>query len=134
MASALYVFNGLFDLQADRLQGRKRFRPLASGVVSVPSALVMMAIGFGFGTALALLAGGAFVWLLIGYAVMGVLYTLLLQQVALLNVVVLGALYCARIIGGALVAAVAWSSWLLIILLFLVLGLGMATRFTELPV
>jgi 4-hydroxybenzoate polyprenyltransferase len=36
-ASAIYIFNDLLDLQQDRRHPRKKFRPLASGAVSIPA-------------------------------------------------------------------------------------------------
>jgi 4-hydroxybenzoate polyprenyltransferase len=39
MASAVYLLNDSFDRAADRAHPRKRFRPIASGLVPVPLAL-----------------------------------------------------------------------------------------------
>jgi UbiA prenyltransferase family len=42
--SAIYVLNDVIDLPSDRLHVRKRFRPLASGAIAIPSALAMAAL------------------------------------------------------------------------------------------
>jgi 4-hydroxybenzoate polyprenyltransferase len=43
MASSVYILNDLTDLAADRRHPRKRQRPLASGALSIPAALALVA-------------------------------------------------------------------------------------------
>ena len=50
-ASAIYIINDLSDLKADRVHARKKKRPFASGMLSLPTGLAMTAV---------LLAAGAF--------------------------------------------------------------------------
>ena len=57
LSSAVYVFNDWRDLEADRAHLTKRSRPLASGTVSVPTALGLLA---------ALIAGAAVLTVLLG--------------------------------------------------------------------
>ena len=40
IASSVYLFNDLLDIEADRLHPKKRNRPLASGALPIPTALV----------------------------------------------------------------------------------------------
>ncbi|HEX4857357.1 MAG TPA: UbiA family prenyltransferase, partial [Limnobacter sp.] len=42
MASATYIWNDLMDLNSDRQHPRKKHRPMASGALSIPKALVFM--------------------------------------------------------------------------------------------
>jgi len=127
--SALSVFDDLFDLQADRRDAHKRGRPLASGVVSILSALIILVLSLGFSAVLAVVAGVAFVWLLVGYAVMSAFYAIAIKQIAHLNLIVLSALYATRIIGGAWAAAVALPAWFLGFSFFLFMSFGLAKRY-----
>lgn len=38
LASSIYIFNDLQDIQSDRLHPKKRYRPIASGLVSKKNA------------------------------------------------------------------------------------------------
>ena len=64
IASAGYIFNDLQDIENDRNHPVKQFRPLASGKVSVRSAIILMLVlltmGIGIGVFLGkpILAGG----------------------------------------------------------------------------
>jgi 4-hydroxybenzoate polyprenyltransferase len=132
VASALYVFNDLVDLQADRRHPQKRFRPLAAGTVTIPAGLMLLAASLGLGMAAGVFLGHAFAWTLLGYAVLSGLYTVAFKRLPIVDVLVLGGLYTIRLVGGAAATGVVLSSWLLIFSLFLFLSLGLAKRYTEL--
>ncbi len=131
-SSSIYLLNDLFDREADRLHPVKRNRPIASGAVSVPEAA---------GAALALLAGavGAVaVWSLPAlapmaiYAALMVLYSGLLKQVSLLDVLVIAGGFVLRVVAGSRAAGVAPSHWLLLCTFFLALYLALGKRRGEL--
>ena len=132
VASALYIFNDLLDLQADRRHARKRFRPLCAGVTPIPAAVGAMIVSFIVGAGCGLWLGAPFVWTLAAYAIFSGLYSLVFKRLPIVDVLVLGGLYTIRIVAGAAAAHVLLSSWLLIFSLFLFLSLGLAKRFTEL--
>jgi 4-hydroxybenzoate polyprenyltransferase len=132
IASALYIFNDLLDLQADRRHVQKQFRMLAAGLVAIPTALLMLLVLLTAGIASGAWLGPAFFWTLMGYAAANGLYTLAFKRVPIVDVMVLGGLYTIRIVGGAVASGVVLSSWLLSFSLFLFLSLGMAKRYTEL--
>ena len=132
MASALYIFNDLLDLQADRRHAQKRFRPLSAGAVPIPAALVAMLLAFIVSIGCGAWLGGMFIWTLASYAVISGLYSLEFKRLPIVDVIVLGGLYTMRIVAGAAATNIPLSSWLLIFSLFLFLSLGLAKRFTEL--
>lgn len=133
-ASSVYVLNDLLDLEADRRHPRKRSRPFASGQLPLAHGLIvapLLAIA-AFIAAYALAPHFALV--LFGYYILTLGYSLKLKQIAMLDVLVLAALYTTRIIAGTAVIEVGFSFWLLAFSMFLFLSLALVKRYTELGV
>jgi 4-hydroxybenzoate polyprenyltransferase len=133
-ASAIYIINDLFDLKSDRSHPRKRYRPFASGRLSIASGLVIailliiLSIGFGF------LVGVDFLFVLSLYLLLTVLYSLVLKRLVLVDCLILAALYTVRIIAGAVAVSVSLSFWLLAFSTFIFLSLALVKRYAELVV
>jgi 4-hydroxybenzoate polyprenyltransferase len=131
-ASFIYVMNDVADRERDRLHPKKRFRPIASGEISLRSAFIIGVI------LLALIAlfvydlDWHFTLCLIVYLVMNLAYSFYLKDVVLIDVFVIAIGFMLRVISGALVLNVARSSWLILTTMFLSLFLGIAKRRGEL--
>ncbi len=89
MASATYLLNDLADLAADRQHASKRFRPLASGAISVESAVIVGVIMGLAGLAGAVALSYKFAMLMVIYVILTVAYSLRLKAIAILDVFVL---------------------------------------------
>lgn len=133
VASASYLVNDLADLQADRQHPQKKFRPLASGALSVPAGLALApAIALaGFGLSLAFLPG-AFVGYLLVYLVLTLAYSFDLKRRLFVDVLALALLYTLRILAGAAAIDVPVSEWLLMFSLFMFMSLAFLKRVIEL--
>ena len=132
-ASAGYVFNDLLDLEADRVHGSKRRRPLASGALPVawgPPLFVALLVASCV-LSLTLLNMGFTVMLGI-YFVATLTYSFYLKRFTLLDVLVLAWLYTHRILSGSLATSVPTSAWLLAFSMFLFLSLAFVKRYVEL--
>lgn len=132
-ASAVYLFNDLCDLEADRLHPTKRFRPFASGetplwvgISSVP-VLLVCSLFLAY-----LLPSGRFLLVLIGYMLTTTLYSTYLKRTPIVDVLVLTGLYLLRILAGGVATGVSISPWLLSFSMFLLLSLAFAKRHAEL--
>jgi 4-hydroxybenzoate polyprenyltransferase len=130
-ASGAYVLNDLFDLDADRHHPRKRLRPFAAGLLPLRSGLIAAPLLTLAAFAIASTLSPRFMLVLLSYAVVTLVYSLLLKRIAMLDVVTLAALYTIRIIAGAVAIPVEASFWLLAFSMFLFLSLAMTKRYTE---
>lgn len=131
-ASAVYIVNDCLDLASDRRHPRKKYRPFASGSLSIPFGLLLAAGCLVGGLVLALALPSPFLFVLAGYLVLTTGYSFYLKQFVLLDVIVLAQLYTVRVYGGGAATGVAPSHWLLTFSLFLFLSLALVKRFTEL--
>lgn len=131
-SSSVYIANDLLDLESDRLHPRKRARPFASGAISVVAGLALLPLLLAASAVLALQVGSAFAWTLLTYYLLTSAYSVLLKKVALLDCLVLAALYTLRVIAGATALSMSLSFWLLAFSVFLFLSLAFVKRFVEL--
>jgi 4-hydroxybenzoate polyprenyltransferase len=128
-ASAIYVINDLSDLKADRHHARKRHRPFASGVLSLPFGLVMASVLLILGVCFAMLSGTIVLVLL--YAVTSLSYSLWLKEFPLVDVFVLAGLYTLRLFAGGEATGHPVSLWLLGFSSFFFLSLALVKRVSE---
>ncbi|AFM43044.1 4-hydroxybenzoate polyprenyltransferase-like prenyltransferase [Desulfosporosinus acidiphilus SJ4] len=131
IASSIYVFNDLLDIEADRQHPTKKTRPLASRLISprsgwmIAGGLVLTAL------LLAAVSGPWVVLFIVMYAALNIAYTLRLKQVAVLDVFIISAGFMLRILAGTIGLGIAPSSWLLLCGFMLSLFLGFAKRRAE---
>lgn len=132
LASGLYIFNDVVDAEEDRAHPKKRLRPVSSGALSIPAALLAAAVlvGLAFATAFAVnfnlfLIAALYFALTIGYC-------LFLKKMLLLDGMTIAAGFVLRIIGGAVVVGVMPTHWLIVCAFLLALFLAFTKRRQEL--
>ena len=132
VASGTYMFNDLLDIETDRRNPKKRFRPFASGDLAPAGGLlaIVLLVTTGFAAAQFLPADFSF-WLLL-YLGSTLLYSLYLKRIALIDVLVLSGLYTLRLLAGGAAATTPISHWLAGFAIFLFLSLAIVKRFAEL--
>lgn len=132
-ASAVYVSNDLWDLEADRQHPRKKNRPFAAGTLSVRTgrllALVLVLASFALSTGL---LPWTFTAVLGAYLLTSVAYSLFLRRLPLIDVIVLAGLYALRIFAGGFAVGIPISQWLIAFSVFFFLNLAFVKRYAEL--
>ena len=131
VSSATYLLNDILDVESDRQHPTKCRRPIASGVVPVPLAIVMALVLFVAGVGLAASDNLELAFVVAGYAVLTTTYSMFLKAIPGLDLVILSAGFILRLLGGAYAADVPVSDWFLIISLFGSLFIAAAKRFAE---
>ena len=132
VASATYLVNDLADLASDRRHRTKRERPFASGALPVRDGLFAAPAMIGAGVACAFTLSPAFAALLLAYLASTLAYSFGLKRVAMLDVYILGALYCLRVLMGVAVLGVTLSPWLIAFAFFFFFAMSLAKRHVEL--
>jgi 4-hydroxybenzoate polyprenyltransferase len=128
LAGVVYLLNDVADRERDRAHPVKRFRPVASGALSVPAALaaaiVVAACALGAAAAL----GRAFLLTSLVYVFLLVLYSVWLKHVVIVDVLTVAAGFVLRAVGGAVAVEVEISGWLLICTILIALFLALGKR------
>jgi 4-hydroxybenzoate polyprenyltransferase len=132
ISSAGYLFNDLRDAPLDRRHPEKRRRPIASGALAPPLALVSAAVLAVIGVGIALAAVSAEAAGLVAlYGVVTVAYSLVIKRLVILDVMTIASLFILRVVAGAVAVEAHASEWLLLCTAMLALFLGFTKRRQE---
>jgi 4-hydroxybenzoate polyprenyltransferase len=132
-ASSVYLLNDLLDLEDDRHHPVKRRRPLASGAMPLLTGMAITPVLlFGAIAISLLLLPWRFGAVLTCYYVLTLAYSIVLKRRVMVDVVVLAALYTARIVAGTAAIAAHLTFWLLAFSMFIFLSLALVKRYAEL--
>ncbi len=132
VSASIYLINDSRDVEADRLHPKKRFRPIAAGELSIPTAYVLAAV-----TVAASLAIGFWVAPLLGvtlasYWVLQVIYSLFLKHQPIIDLAMVAAGFLLRAVAGGVAAGLPLSQWFLLVASFGSLFMVAGKRYSEL--
>jgi 4-hydroxybenzoate polyprenyltransferase len=131
-SSATYIVNDLRDIEADKRHPKKsKSRPLASGLVSKSSALILLGLLY------FILLYGYFIMpkviLVIGvYLILNLAYTFFLKHEPVIDIFTIAIGFVLRVIAGAVALDLAPSVWMCVTTLCLALYLAAVKRRQEL--
>lgn len=138
-ASVVYILNDYNDIEADRQHPEKRKRPLASGAISKPKALSILAGLVVVDIALILFAQFYFneiLWkfaTIIGvYFVMNLAYTFKLKHVPIIDIFIIATGFVLRVLAGGYITGIKISQWAVLLTFVLALVLAIGKRRGEL--
>ena len=132
VAGAIYLINDWIDLERDRAHPVKRHRPLASGELRPRVALVGALLLVGIGLPAALLLEPWFGFTVALYIALMTAYSLVLKQIAVLDVMAISGGFVLRAVAGAVAIGVPISPWLYITTILGALFIGFGKRSNEL--
>lgn len=132
IASSIYLFNDLLDIESDRAHRTKWQRPIAHGDLPIPVAILASSLLAFAGLCGGWLLGGLGItaWL-IAYMILTTAYSLRLKEMMVGDAIVLASLYTLRIWIGGVAVGVKISFWLLLFSVFLFLSLAYLKRYIE---
>ena len=131
IASSVYCFNDIYDVEADRRHPVKCKRPLASGEITMKNAYLLMGVMavLSFVMILLLPVGRWKVGLIIlGYYILNLGYCAELKQYAILDVCIIAFGFVLRALAGGFATEIVLSKWLVMMTFLLTLFLSFAKR------
>ena len=131
LSSAMYLVNDVGDRARDRLHPVKAERPIPAGRVSPATALVVAGFLAGGASVLAFLLRPSLGLLALVFVAVLLLYSQVLKQVVILDVLAIAIGFVLRAVAGAVVIDVPISRWLLVCTLLGALFLGLTKRLQE---
>lgn len=133
IASSVYCFNDIIDVEADRRHPVKCKRPIASGAISVRSAWALMALMFLLSVGTVCLLDTYTHVINVGlviliYYILNILYCSKLKQYAIVDVCIIAFGFVLRVLAGGFATDIALSKWLVLMTFLLTLFLSFAKR------
>lgn len=131
IASSIYCFNDIIDVEADRRHEEKCHRPIASGVVSVMQGYLIMFVCVVLSVVSCFLLQGKMLHTLIViavYFVMELFYCIWLKRIAVIDVCILATGFVLRIIAGGVATSIVPSHWLVMMTFLLTLLMAFGKR------
>jgi len=133
LSSAVYIFNDLMDIEADRQHPEKKNRPIPSGKLTTGSALTVGILLVILVLPLGYLLSPTFSIILLTYLILMVIYSRWLKHVPILDVLVIAAGFVLRVHSGVtLITIERFSPWLYVVTTLGALYLGLGKRRAEL--
>ncbi|WP_432546392.1 decaprenyl-phosphate phosphoribosyltransferase [Kineococcus sp. SYSU DK004] len=131
VASAVYLVNDAKDVEADRAHPKKRFRPIASGVVSPGAAYATAVVLFVVGI------GGSALWepglavVMAVYAVIQLIYCFGMKHEPVVELASVASGFLLRALAGGVAAGIELSEWFLLTTAFGSLFMAAGKRYAE---
>ncbi|MBR6613697.1 MAG: decaprenyl-phosphate phosphoribosyltransferase [Clostridia bacterium] len=133
MSSIVYILNDILDVEADKKHEKKKYRPIASGAVSIRNAIILAIILFILSILLNWYIKSNMVALCVfyGYLLMNILYSVKLKHVPIVDIVILAFGFMLRVFYGSAITEIAISDWLYITILAFSFYMGLGKRRNE---
>lgn len=131
VSSAGYIFNDLLDQKRDIHHPQKRMRALPSGAVTARGAALLSALLLVSGLSLTSLFSLRMALLMLGYALISLLYSLVLKNLPVVDLFCISAGFLIRLQAGGELYQVPISPWLFLTVFLLAVFLSTGKRLSE---
>lgn len=138
-ASSIYIINDYSDIESDKKHPEKKNRPLVSGAISKPTALmilgflmVVIAALFYYGQHFLKIDIWKFAVIIIFYFLINLAYTFRLKHVAIIDVSIVSLGFVLRVLAGGYATGIPISQWAILLTFVLALVLALGKRRGEL--
>jgi 4-hydroxybenzoate polyprenyltransferase len=128
VASSIYIINDYRDIEDDKKHPEKKSRPLASGKVSKPAALIICVLLLITGFAIAFFIRDKFLFVLGIYFILNLAYSFGLKTIPILDIIIVAIGFVLRIKSGAVIAMIGLTEWLNIMVFLLALFMAIGKR------
>jgi 4-hydroxybenzoate polyprenyltransferase len=132
LSSSLYLLNDIWDRRLDALHPKKKYRPIAQGLLPVSYAFIFSVFFASISLISSYFLGVYFFLSALLYLVVMVFYSWVLKNIEIIDVIIIGVGFVLRAIAGCLIVGVLISPWLILCTFLLALFLAFGKRRHEL--
>ncbi len=132
ISSAIYTLNDICDVENDRKHAVKKNRPIASGSISMKSAIGLMLCLMALGLALAVVIDKVAFLLVVCYIVINLLYSKWLKKQVVIDCFCIAAGFVLRVLVGGTIVEDGVSGWMFLTVVSMSLFMAFGKRRGEL--
>lgn len=130
-ASAGYIFNDLMDIKKDIHHPKKRYRPIASGIIRKKNAMLFVVSLLIFSFTLSYNISLPFLYFILLYLLIQATYSVYLKNIALVDIFCIASGFVIRVLAGGAALDVEVSRWLLLTMFMISIVLATGKRLGE---
>ena len=131
ISSSIYLINDSIDKDKDKEHPTKKFRAIASGLVSIKSAFILSLVYFSLSFIIGFSINILFGFILVLYFLVQILYCFKLKQIPIIEFFCIASGFILRSVAGGVAANIFISSWFLLSVGMLSLFLAVEKRKAE---
>ncbi len=131
VASSVYIFNDIIDIDHDKNHPKKMYRPLPSGKISIKNAYITLITFLLSSLITAYSVSYEALYFVFGYFILNIFYSLSFKNIVILDVFTISVGFMLRIMAGTIGLNIEPSLWLLLCGFMITLFLGFSKRFSE---
>ena len=131
-SSSIYILNDIIDRHVDSLHPKKKYRPIASGSISIRSAIIIGLINVSIGLTISWVLGTSTIIIVIIYLINNILYSNYFKKIPIVDVFSIAFGFILRMVSGIYIIGELPTSWIILCTMFLALFLGFSKRLSEL--
>ncbi|MGU9058480.1 decaprenyl-phosphate phosphoribosyltransferase [Clostridium perfringens] len=131
ISSTVYIMNDILDVEKDRVHPKKRFRPIASGAISIKQATIALVVLLAISMISSFMINKGLFFILVLYFINNIFYSFKIKNIVILDVISIAVGFILRVIAGGLAIDVSLSGWILLCTFFISLFLGFEKRRNE---
>ena len=131
ISSSIYLINDSIDKDKDKEHPTKKFRAIASGLVSIKSAFILSLVYFSLSFIIGFSINNFFGFILVLYFLVQILYCFKLKHIPIIEFFCIASGFILRSVAGGVAAKIFISSWFLLSVGMLSLFLAVEKRKAE---
>ena len=132
ISSSVYLLNDSIDIKEDRLHPLKKYRPIASGLITINEALLFSFFLFLISSLIAFVFSKVLFILILLYSIIQFSYCLKLKNIPLLDLFCISSGFLLRAIAGGISSNIILTQWFLLTIVLLAFFLAVEKRKSEL--
>lgn len=134
LAGSHYMFNDIKDIEKDRLHPKKKFRPIAAGLIPTKTTFIISISIMGLSLLLAFRMSPMVGLAGLAYLINSLIYSIFFKNYAIADAIIIAIGFVIRAVAGCFAINVIISPWLILCVFLLALVLAFGKRRNELLV